>query len=314
MIPGFSKGRFRALAAVTTAAALMLMVPAHAQEIIVTHTKGETVLPAKPVKVVTFDFSSLEILDAMGVEVVGLPSSNVPEILAKYRDETYAKVGSLFEPDYEAVAAAEPDLIIVAGRSSPKYDDLSKIAPTIDLTVNFGDFIPAARRNTETLGRIFGKEAVATSLLADMDKAMAAVKAEAAGIGKSLFVMTNGGKVIAFGPGSRFGWLHDDLGIKAATSDIATEGSHGQAVSFEFVREQNPDLLMVLDRDRAVGGPSSGAASTTLDNELVAATKAWKSGQVVYLDPVRLYIIGASPLSITAIANQIDAMIKAKKS
>ncbi|GGE48697.1 iron ABC transporter substrate-binding protein [Agaricicola taiwanensis] len=314
MQTGLVRSRLHALAAAAIIASAALFTPAQAAEIAVKHAQGETTLPDRPVKVVTFDYATLETLDAIGVEVAGVPGSNTPGSLAKYADAKYAKVGTIFEPDYEAVNAAEPDLIIVAGRSANKYPQLAKIAPTIDLSVDPMNFVASARTNAETLGRIFGKEAEVAKVLSDMDAAISAVKAGAPSLGKGLILMTNGGKVIAFGPGSRFGWLHDDLGIAPVTQEIKTKGTHGQAVSFEFIQQQNPDVILVLDRDRAISRPEGGNASKTLDNELVATTSAAKKEQIAYLDPVRLYIVGGSPVSITAIANQINTLIKEKKS
>ena len=43
------------------------------------------------------------------------------------------ELGSVWEPDYEAINALEPDLIVVAGRSSRIYPDMKEIAPTADL-------------------------------------------------------------------------------------------------------------------------------------------------------------------------------------
>ena len=61
------------------------------------------------------------------------------------------------------------------------------------------------------------------------------------------------------------------------------EGSHGMPVSFEYLKEKNPDWLFVLDRSAAIGEEGQ-AAKDVLNNPLVAETIAWKKGQVVYLD------------------------------
>ena len=116
-------------------------------EIVVKHTKGETTLPSTPEKVLVFDMASLDTLHTLGVEVDGVPSGAKPDYLSKYSGGDTLNIGSLFEPDYEAVSAAKPDLIIVGGRSSAKFEDLAKIAPTIDLTIErgkvlAGGFIP----------------------------------------------------------------------------------------------------------------------------------------------------------------------------
>jgi len=283
-----------------------LTVGASAQDLTIQHAKGETSVPAKPRKVLAFDMASLDTLNALGVEVAGVPTARFPEYLAKYGSDKYQKIGTLFEPDYEAVNAAEPDLIIVGGRSSAKYADLAKIAPTIDLTTDPKDFIGSVKRNVQTLGKIFDKEAEAEAQLAKLEKSMTDLRQDAAKAGKGLLVLTTGGKMSAYGPGSRFGVLHGEFGIEPAVEGLATT-NHGQAVTSEFILKTNPDWLFVIDRDVVVN-QKGGAAKKVLDNELVAQTTAWKKDQVVYLDPVNWYLIGGG---LTALQSSVDQIAKA---
>lgn len=280
-----------------------------AEEIQVTHAQGETTVSTNPETVITFDLATLDTLDALGIEVDGVPATNMPAYLSKYADSSHAKIGSLFEPDYEAVAALEPDLIIVAGRSSGAFADLSKIAPTIDLTNNWGDFANSIKENSRILGEIFGKSDEVEAMVADLDAAIAETRTAAAEAGTALVVLTSAGEVTNFGPGSRFGWIFDTLGLSPAA--VATEGAeaapHGDAVSFEYVLEANPDWLFVIDRDAATG--AEGAAAAVLDNELVAQTKAAQSGHVVYVDPIRAYIVNGGLPAFATLVEQIgDAL------
>lgn len=293
------------LVAIVAGALTLLPVAgaAVAQEISIKHTQGELTLPAVPKKVLVFDLASLDTLDALGVEVAGVPTLKFPPSLSKYADASYTKIGSLFEPDFEAVNAADADLIIVGGRSSAKYAELAKIAPTIDLTVNAQDYIGSARSNVETLGRIFGKEAEAAAQLAALDKSIADVREAASSAGKGLLILTTGGKMSAYGPGSRFGVLHSEYGVTPAREGLNT-ANHGQAISFEFILETNPDWLFVIDRDSAIGREGVSAAKF-LDNELVGQTTAWKTGQVVYLNPVNWYLVGGGITALKANADQI---------
>jgi iron complex transport system substrate-binding protein len=283
-----------------------LTMDAKAQDLTIRHSKGETTVSHKPKKVLTFDMASLDTLNALGVEVAGVPMARFPDYLAKYGSDKYQKVGTLFEPDYEAINAAEPDLIIVGGRSSAKYADLEKIAPTIDLTVDPKDFMGSVKRNVETLGRIFDKQAEAEIQLAKLENSIADLRQDASKAGKGLLVLTTGGKMSAYGPGSRFGILHSEFGIVPAVEGLATT-NHGQAVSAEFILKTNPDWLFVLDRDVVVGR-DGGAARKVLDNELVAQTTAWKQNQIVSLDPVNWYLVGGG---LTALQASVDQIAKA---
>lgn len=260
-----------------------------ADEITITHAQGETVVPLNPETVLTFDLASLSTLHALGVEVAGVPDFALPETLEQYASDDYLKIGSLFEPDYEAVAAADADLIIVAARSAAVYPELSAIAPTIDLTADNSDFLASNFHNAEILGQIFGKEEEAAALIEEITASVEVVQEAAAEAGTALIVMVNGGEVTAYGTGSRFGWIHDELGFTPVIEDIE-EATHGEAISFEFILEANPDWLIVIDRDVAVGEDSE-AAVNVLDNELVAQTTAWQNEQVINLTPSNWYIV-----------------------
>jgi iron complex transport system substrate-binding protein len=279
---------------------------ANAADVAAKHAQGETTVATNPEKVVVFDFATLDNLDRLGVKIIGVPGSIAfPEYLKKYDGADYAKVGTLFEPDYEAVNAAEPDLIIVGGRSAAKYSELAKIAPTIDLTVPAKEFISGTEANIEKLGQIFGKETEAKAEVDKLNSELAALKEKTKGKGKGLMILTSGGKISAYGPGSRFGVLHDSFGVEPAAPDLSV-GNHGQPVSSEFILETNPDWLFVLDRDAAIGREGT-SAKQLLDNELVRQTNAWKNNQVVYLNAQNWYLVGGGLGALHNTIQQLSA-------
>ena len=301
----FNRSRL-SLATVAALGALFVGGLAQAADLVVKHKQGETTIAGTPQKVVVFDLASLDTLAALGVEIQGVPGGVKPAYLSQYSDDKYVKVGTLFEPDYEAVNAAAPDLIIVAGRSAAKYGELAKIAPTIDLSVSADNFMDEAKNNVITLATVFDKRSEADRLIGALDTSIAALKASAADKGKGLLVLTTGGKMSAFGPGSRFGMIHSVYGILPA-AETTHVGNHGQAISFEYILESDPDWLFVIDRDAAIGREGTAAAQY-LDNEIVQRTKAWKNGHVVYLDAASWYLVGGG---ITAIQNTVDQLTSA---
>ncbi len=280
-------------------------VPATAEPVTVQHVRGTAEFAERPQTVVTFDLATLDTLDTLGVPVAGVPTIAMPAYLAEYGEASTPKIGSLFEPDFEAVNALQPDLIVVAGRSAPQYDALSRIAPVIDLTVDATDFVADAERNIRTLATIFGKESEAETHLRKLDASIEALRAETATAGRGLIVLTTGNRISAFGPGSRFGVLHNEFGVTPADPNLAT-ANHGEAASNEYILETNPDWLFVIDRNAAIG---QDATSAQLDNELVRQTTAWKNDHVVYLDPTRWYLVGGGLTALQATVDQIaDAM------
>ena len=277
-------------------------------EVSVTHAQGETTVPFDPETVVVFDVGVLATLDALDVDAAGVPDAVFPESLARYGEDDVPKVGSLFEPDYEAVAALEPDLIIVGGRSAAVYPQLAEIAPTIDMTVDNADFLPSFEERTTALGEVFGAEDEVAERLDALDARIAEVAEAAPDAGDALFVMTNAAELAAYGPNTRFGLVYDELGLTPADPDL-TAADHGDAISFEYLAETDPDVLLVLDRDAAIG-QSGTAAEQVLDNELVHGTTAWRNDDVHYVDSTVWYIAPNGLPSVEQMVEEVAAAVE----
>ena len=258
-----------------------------------------------PSSVVVMDVAALDTIDALGVEPVGVPD----KLYVSYLDhlsQSAEGVGSLFEPNYEAINALQPDLVVVGGRSAKQYDQMSKMVPTIDMTIWGTDMVGQAKARLEAYGALFDKEQKAKELEVAFDAKVAEAQAAVKGKGNGLIILANGPKISAYGATGRFGWLHDAVGLPEAIESVE-DATHGEAVSFEFIRDVNPDWLLVIDRSAAIGA-SGASADTTLDNALVHETKAWKEGHIVYLDAANIYIASGGIQSMT---HTLDEVIKA---
>lgn len=98
-----------------------------------------------PQTLAVFDIAAVDTLNSLGVKIAGLPDKlYVPE-LAGLKDGAEI-VGTLFEPDLEALSALAPDLIIVGGRSSPQLAATSRIAQSIDMTMEGDDLFAQAKQ------------------------------------------------------------------------------------------------------------------------------------------------------------------------
>jgi iron complex transport system substrate-binding protein len=277
------------LAALLAGALSVAALPAIAQERTVTHAQGETTLPRVPEKVLVSDWAAFDNLSALGVDVAGVPSSNAPGYLADSVPADALRIGSLQEPDFEGIAAADADLYIVAARSRTAYPTGAEILPTVDLSIDNGALVEGVKGNITKLGEIFGLGGKASELNADLDAKVAEVKAAAEGKGTALVLVTNAGNLGVYGPDSRVAWIYNELGMPSAMAEVEDGDHGGDTVSFEFILETNPDWLFVVDRDAGVGD-NTGAAAALLDNELVNQTTAAKEGHIVYLDPQAAYI------------------------
>lgn len=293
------------LLAAGLAACLYTSAPALAEEVTVETARGDVMLQPQPQSVAVFDIAALDTLAALGVPVDGAPRPlYLPYIEAVAKDTT--PVGTLFEPDFEALAVLGPDLIVAGGRSSPQIDALSRIAPTIDMTIWGADMVGQAKARLTSYGALFDKTAEAEALLARLDDRLDTAREVMAGKGNGLILLTNGGKISAYGDDSRYGWLHTATGLPEAYPAVSAE-THGEAVSFEFLAEIDPDWLLVIDRGAAIGD-AGNAAAATLDNPLVNGTTAAREGRILHLDAGPLYIAGGG---IQSMLGTLDELIEA---
>lgn len=261
--------------------------------------------PSRMPETLVYDPGVLDTLDELQVDVQGVPSSAWSGAQAKYASGTYRRIGSLFEPDYEAVFDMHPDLILVADRSAAKMRSLATIGPTLDLTVDTKHLVAGVRHNALLLGRIYGREGKAAELVQRLDHSLEVLRNLTRNRGRGLVLLTSGGRMSVYGSGSRFGVIHDDFGIASADSTIAIS-VHGQAISYEYLAKTNPEWLFVIDRDTAIGQEGQ-AAARLLDNPLVRTTTAWKRGQIVYLDSWDWYMSGL--IGIGSMQRSVDVLI-----
>lgn len=264
--------------------------------------KGPVSVGETPQTLAVFDIAAVDTLDSLGVKIAGLPENlYVPE-LARLKDGAEV-IGTIFEPDMEALSALAPDLIILGGRSSPQLVATSRIAQTIDMTMDGDDLFAQAKQRLAAYGALVDKQAEATALAAELDALLASTREAVKGKGKALILMTSGPKVTAYGKGSRFGWVHLALELPPAVEDVEA-ATHGEAISFEFVRDANPDWLIVLDRAAAIGSGEQNAM-VTLDNELVAETTAWKKKQIIHVPAADFYIAAGGVRSMQRVLETI---------
>lgn len=277
----------------------------------VQHARGQAGITAQPAKTVVFDLPSLDIMHVLGVQAAGVPKSRYPDTLSAYNDDGVPKVGTLFEPDHDALKKVAPDLIIVGGRSRAKFDDMTKLAPTLDLSVDTDKPLESIERNTNTLAAIYQKEPQAQAALNKLNEALAALKTKSSKAGNAMLILAVGEKTSTFGPGSRFGLIYDVFGFKPndAVKDLSAKDRH--PVKLEDVAKTDPDWLFVIDRNAATGREGKPTRQL-LEESAIRDSSAAKNNRIVYLDPYNWYIMGSAGLtSMQQNIEQISAALDA---
>ncbi|MBN4925347.1 iron-siderophore ABC transporter substrate-binding protein [Hoyosella rhizosphaerae] len=153
------------------------------------HAFGETVIPTDPTRVVAWGWGSADAAIALGVTPVAMAHQSyggddegvlpwVREALADSGEATPAILPAGTDVPFEAIAAAEPDLILAvySGITESEYELLSEIAPTI--AYPDAPWSTPWRDTIRIVGDALGRVPEATQLLADID-AEVAEKAEA---------------------------------------------------------------------------------------------------------------------------------------
>src|SRR5690606_11914795 len=178
----------------------------------------------------------------------------------------------------------------------------------IFVAVDNDDYLNSFEKNVRLLGEIFNKEDEAEKALAEVDVKIKENQEHIKTVqGKALIVLFNNGRFSAYGKNSRFGFIHDVLGVKPAIEDLKVS-SHGNAISNEFIEQTNPDYLFIIDRGAIVNG--KGASKDEVENALIKQTNAYKNNKIIYLNPQVWYLSGGGLISINKMTNEVREALK----
>lgn len=261
-------------------------------------------IPKNPKKLVNFAYSYTGYLLQLGVNVSSY-SYPVEKDSPAFGDKL-TKAVQLTADDTEAIAAQEPDLIMVfAGNDN--IDKLKEIAPVIEITYGKSDYL----QMMTDLGQVFGKEKEAKAWRTAWDKKVANAKAELADVistDTTFTVFDFYDKQITvygdnFGRGGEL--IYDALGFsapKAVQDDvIAKEG--WLTISQETLPTYAGDYLVMDVKD-----DTKEAAASLKESDIYQNLDAVKNKHVLELDYNLFYF--SDPMSLD---KQIDVFVKALK-
>lgn len=136
----------------------------------VQHSMGTTEVPSDPKRVVALDTGVLDAVVSLGVQPVGTVRVDEGQGVPGYLQDAVGDaelVGTILEPNVEAIAALQPDLILTNKvRHQDIYDELSGIAPTV-VAESLG---ATWKHNLELFAKALGKGDKAESLLASYEQ------------------------------------------------------------------------------------------------------------------------------------------------
>jgi len=271
---------------------------AETETIEVTDKHGTVEVPVNPESVVSLDSRSFETLDNWGIELAAAPKDVVPENVSYATDESVENIGNHREPNLEAIAAADPDLVIVGQRFGSYYEDIKELVPdaaVVDLNFDVSEeaetpgenLINGFKDSTKTLGKIFDKNEEADQLITDFDQTIEDAGAAYNGEDTMMSVVVSGGDIGFAAPGSGRVWgpMYEIFDWQPALDiDDASADHQGDEISVEAIAESNPDWIFVLDRDASVSSSTEAVpAQDVIENSpALQNTTAIQEDQVVY--------------------------------
>ncbi|MBB1034286.1 iron-siderophore ABC transporter substrate-binding protein [Dietzia sp. CQ4] len=121
----------------------------------VEHARGTAEVPESPQRVVVLEPVELDAAVALGVTPVGAAvASNVAGVPEYLGVDGVQPVGTVPEPDLEAIAELQPDLILgTDSRHSKLYEQLNSIAPTVFMETQADPWQENVLLIAEALGR-----------------------------------------------------------------------------------------------------------------------------------------------------------------
>jgi len=229
----------------------------------VRHAMGTTELKAQPKRVVVLDVGELDNVVSLGIKPVGLaPTEGSPELPSYLKKDagTPKNVGTINNLNLEAIASLQPDLILGSQlRAADKYDELSKIAPTV-FSIRPGF---TWKENYLLNAAALDKTAEAKAKLAEYDTAIKKLGTDI-GADKPTVSMVRylpDGVIRLYANASFIGTVLKDAGIPRPKNqdveDLATE------VSAENIEQADADYIFTgvygdakaTDKSRAQGNP-----------------------------------------------------------
>ena len=259
---------------------------------------GEVEVRKNPKKVAALDNRTFETLENWGIKLVAAPKAVMPATSGYKTDESIVDIGNHREPNLEALAAADPDLVIVGQRFGSFYDEIKKLLPNADIiNLNWDvskkaekpgeNLINGFKDSIDSLGSIFDKKAEADELKKNLDVSIAKAKDAYQG-GSVVSVVVSGGEIGYSAPafGRVWGPLYQVLDLTPAVEIDNTSSDHkGDEISVEAIAQANPKYLLVLDRDAATtkDGEKSIPASDVIEgSQALANVDAIKESKIYY--------------------------------
>lgn len=254
---------------------------------IVIETKfGDVEITEKPERIVALGWGDAETVLSLGIEPIGASDwlafggdGAGPWLEDAYEDSP-TMIGTM-EPDYEQIAALEPDLILDVKSSGDeeRYDRLSDIATTVGVPLDGDNYLTSAEEQVRMIAKALGKEAEGEALLKEVDAAFA-------GASENNPEFSDKTIVVAAYDANGFGaYVEGDARIDFATRlGFKTKDEIEELDNENFYISIADEQLEVLDADLTVILPIWIDPAEITSNELYQKIPSVADGRSIILD------------------------------
>jgi iron complex transport system substrate-binding protein len=263
---------------------------------------GQTKVPMEPKRVVVLDTDKLDTMVSLGLAPVGAAQATESQAWPKYLGSALAAtkaVGTLQQPNIEAIMALKPDLILgTKFRQAAFYDKLSKIAPTV-FTEKVG---VTWKQNFLLDAEALGKKEQATGLLSAYETRAKQVGAKYAKLKVSIvrFMPT---EIRMYGPESFSGIVVGDAGIpRPEAQQLATQqDKRFGKLSQENIAQADADAVFYT----AYGQAAAKSQASVTGGPLWKNLGAVKSGNAHSVDD-EVWMLGIGVTAAGGILDDLD--------
>ena len=273
----------------------------------VEHAMGTTEVAGTPERVVVLDTGELDAVLALGVTPVGAVRTDVSDALPAYIEDAgvdasdIAAVGTIAEPDLEAIAALEPDLVLSNSvRHADIYEQLSGIAPTV-----FAESIGESwQENLLLAGEALGRADEAQALLdehAARAEEVGALFGDPAATEVSVVRFLDGTLIRLYGEGSFIGSVLADVGF--ARPELQRTGETFVEISPEQVTRADGDLLF----HAAYGDEGATASGQVTGGPLWSSIPAVAEGRAFEVSDDR-WFLALGPIGAGLVLDDLEEL------
>ncbi|MFC0106423.1 ABC transporter substrate-binding protein [Kibdelosporangium aridum] len=279
--------------------------PESGQTRAIKHAMGETQVPASPQRVVVLDTDKLDSMFSLGMTPVGAAQAAQNATIPKYLGagfQSVKPVGTLTEPDLDAIRALKPDLILGSKfRQEKFYDELATIAPTV-----FTEKVGITWKENFLLDAdALNKKAEAQALLDKYKQRATGLKRTSQ---KVSIVRFRPDEIRVYGPESFSGIVLKGAGVpRPARQELADKSDKRfDAVSPERIQEVDGDVIFVS----AFGEKAAQKQAETTAGPLWNKLSAVAAGRVYVVDD-EIWMTGIGVTSANKILDDLEKHLTA---